>query len=167
MSVEAPVTAEVSVAHIDEDEIDAIEAKMLPVGHNDFPLSHDFDPAGIYMRSVLIRAGEWVVGHRHRHGCINLLLTGEIVVLVNGTPQHLVAPCKIWSEPGTRKIGFALKDTIWATVHATKTTDIAALEDELAEKSDAFLAHEKKQVLLLRKQLEAAHALDNPEAKAS
>lgn len=164
MSTEAPVSTEIAVGKIDEAEIDAIEAKMLPVGHNDFPLAHDFDPAGIYMRSVLIREGEWVIGHRHRHGCINLLLTGEIVVLVNGEPQHLVAPCKIWSEPGTRKIGFALKDTIWATIHATKTTDIAALEDELAEKSDAFLAHEKRQFLLLREQLGAAHALENHEA---
>jgi hypothetical protein len=67
--------------------------------------------------------------HKHRHH--NFLMQGSIIVLTEEEGVKLLqAPLMIVSEPGTQRIGYAVTDTIWTTVHENKdnTEDLGIIE---------------------------------------
>ena len=56
--------------------------------------------------------------------------------------REVRAPFSFVAEPGTRRVGFAIEDTTWTTIHATTETDLAQLERDLIE------AHDSSQMLI-------------------
>ena len=53
--------------------------------------------------------------------------------------REVAAPFTMVSRPGTKRVGYALEDAVWTTVHATTETDLAKLEAELIAPSRAAL----------------------------
>ncbi len=108
-----------------------------------FLTKHHFLP-GIYIRELHIPKGMIVVGRIHKHRHISILGKGAIEVLVNGRIEIVTAPFMCSTEPGFKRIGLALDDTIWSTVHLTDITDVTTLEKELVcdteEEYQVFLA---------------------------
>ena len=59
-------------------------------------------------------------------------MKGEIIVITeSGGMELLQAPLTIVSEPGTQRVGYALTDTLWTTIHTNKnnTEDLKVLEE--------------------------------------
>ena len=106
-----------------EDEL----AKLPPA---DFPLRHYF-AQGMYAREILIRKGAMLTGavHKTQHLCV--ISKGDITIASAGKVVRMVAPCTFVSEPGVKRVGWAHEDTIFTTFHATETTDLDQLVEEL------------------------------------
>lgn len=122
-------------------DVDAMEARMLQHPQIDVPVTHRFAP-GVYLREVLMPAGSFIIGQRHKTKHFNIVSEGRVSVMLDGVVSQIVAPCTFVSEAGVRKVLFCHEDTRWATVHATDETDIAKLELALVEKTEAFLEYE-------------------------
>ena len=100
-----------------------------------FPLKHTFTD-GIYIRQMSMKKDSFVIGKIHRHNHVWFLLTGHIrVVDENNAVEHL-APCYVEAPAGSKRVIYAVEDSIWVNVHAnpTNTQDLKELEDLIIAK---------------------------------
>jgi hypothetical protein len=115
------------------DRLEAIMRRCLPAV--DLPTAHHFFD-GLYAREITIPAGTLLTGKIHRTEHLNVVVSGAIVVWSedNG-PRLIEAPCEFVAPAGVRKVGFALEDTVWTTVHANpdNVVDLDELELLLIE----------------------------------
>lgn len=100
---------------------------------SDGDVTHHFSE-GLYARELRIPAGTTLVGHIHLQGQINFLMSGTIRVTTDTGVETLTAPRIIVSEPGTKRAGHALTDTVWVTVLATSETDLAVMAEQVLAK---------------------------------
>ena len=137
------------------DPIDRAERELLTAEQVDIPVEHTFSP-GLYVRTVRMPAGALVLGHRHREETLNFMMSGKLMVVVDGVCKVLTAPCILPSAAGTRKAAIIIEEVIWTNVHPNpdNETDIDKLENRYIEKSDAFLEFETKEMAALK----AAHS---------
>lgn len=126
---------------MDLERINQIEADLLPLPQVECPVTHGFSP-GVYLRTIHMPAGTLVIGHKHRTKHFNVILKGSVKVLMDGKLHRLKAPLVFESEAGVRKVLYIEEDCDWATIHATDETDVAKLEEQLVEKSAAFLEYQ-------------------------
>lgn len=126
-----------------KEQIEAVEAKCLPLEQIHMPLMHLFAP-GIYCRQITMPRGTFVVGHEHKTEHFNVVLTGKARVIVDGITTEISAPCVFVSGAGVRKVLYIIEDMKWLTIHATDETNVAKLEELLIIKSDSFKSHEVK-----------------------
>lgn len=86
---------------------------------------------GLYAREAVIPQGVTMVGKIHLTGHINVLLSGTIDIMTELGVQRYVGPAVIISRAGEQKIGYALTEATWVTIHATTETDLDKLEQQL------------------------------------
>lgn len=123
------------------DLIDAVEYVMINemVGSGEFvliqaPLGHDFKD-GRYVRTIIMPAGSRYTTSIHLTAHPFLILKGKVSVFsdVDGL-QIIEAPYDGMTKPGTRRIIYAIEETIWATIHET---DIVPENDSEEAKAKA------------------------------
>lgn len=116
------------------DQIDLLEKalKQMP-GQMEFTPVHHFSK-GIYARELFIPAGTIIVGKIHKYENLNTVV-GDITVLTEEGVKRLTGYNTFTSPPGTKRVGYAHKDTVWMCVHATEETDLEKLEEELIAKT--------------------------------
>ena len=105
----------------------------------ELPLKHSFAP-GVYAREMEIPAGTLLIGKIHKHRHHNFLMKGSIIVLTEANGVELLqAPLMIVSEEGTQRIGYAITDTVWTTIHENKdnSEDLIAIEERTVVKNKA------------------------------
>jgi hypothetical protein len=119
-----------------EIDLDQVEAFMLTLPQVECPLNHHFGP-GICIRERLMPAGSFILGHKHKYPNTCMIMQGACVVFENGQMTEIVAPFIFVGQP-TRKVIYALTDTIWLNVFQTDLTDIDEIEAHFIEKSEAF-----------------------------
>ncbi len=90
--------------------------------HIDCPLKHYFAP-GLYAREILLPKGSVVVGKIHKHAHVNNISQGSVIVYTEFGLEEYNAPCQFISKPGTKRVVYALEDTIWTTYHPTEYAD--------------------------------------------
>lgn len=105
-----------------------------PDAIRDLPVEHTFMP-GLYIRTLHIPAGVCLTGKEHKTRHMNVLSKGEIIVWTENGMQHLKAPYSFESQPGTKRVGYAVTDVMWSTFHFTFETDLAKIEAEVIEAS--------------------------------
>lgn len=95
-------------------------------------LVHHFSP-GIYIREIHMRAGEVVIGMRHRTEHFNVVLQGKARVFMEGHTYDVHAPFTMKSGVDVRKVLWIQEPMIWQTIHANpdNETDISVLEERL------------------------------------
>lgn len=113
----------------------------------ELPLKHSFAP-GVYAREMEIPAGTLLIGKIHKHKHHNFLMKGSIIVLTetNGV-ELLQAPLMIVSNEGTQRIGYAITDTVWTTIHENKdnSEDLLLIEERTVVKDKAkYLEYKNK-----------------------
>ena len=113
------------------DEVDIVT-------HQDsvhFPLKHTFAD-GIYVRQMSMVKGSVVVGAIHKHLHVWFLLTGHISVASESGIEDYVAPCYVVAKPGTKRVIYANKESIFVNIHKnpTNTQDIQQLEKDIVAK---------------------------------
>lgn len=126
-------------------EIEGLEARLLGMnGVNgpaeECPLEHRFAP-GVYLRTITMRAGLFVVGHEHRTEHLNIVHSGRARVFMDGKWVLVQGPGVFVSKPGVRKILVIEKEMVYSTIHPTTETDLEKLEAEMVIKSPAYLSY--------------------------
>jgi hypothetical protein len=115
----------------------------------ELPLKHSFAP-GVYAREMEIPAGTLLIGKIHKHRHHNFLMKGSIIVLTEANGVELLqAPLMIVSEEGTQRIGYAVTDTVWTTIHENKdnSEDLDVIEDRTVVKTKAKYIEYKKKLI--------------------
>lgn len=98
------------------------------------PLTHHFAP-GAYGREIFIPQGMLVVGKIHKHAHLNILSQGHVLVYTEQGPEEFSAPRTWVSEPGTKRVVYAVSDVRWTTVHVTTETNLAVIEEFVIAKT--------------------------------
>jgi hypothetical protein len=137
-SQHAPLSAEVL-----RDKIDHLEALMRREPQVEIEPVHHF-ANGLYAREITIPAGTLLTGKIHRTEHLNVISKGRIVVWTEDGMKEVSAPFTMVSRPGTKRVGYALEDTVWITIHATTETDLVKLEAELIAPTRAALDEKKE-----------------------
>jgi len=118
-----------------------IERVMLRLPQEECELRHDFAP-GVYMRSIRVGGGVFVLGHAHKTEHLNILVSGRASIYMDGSVVTMSAPSTFVSKPGARKLFFFHEDSVFSTIHPTDETDTEALEEQLVDKSKVWKSHQ-------------------------
>lgn len=129
---------DLSVAEDMREKVLALEAELTKLPQVDLPLRHYFAP-GIYARELTITAGVTLTGAVHRTEHLSIISKGRIVVSTDDGMKEISAPFTFVSKAGAKRVGHAIEETVWTTIHATNTTDLDALVEELTESTNAEL----------------------------
>ena len=130
---------------ITPEQIEALEARMLEDGRIELPVIHRICD-GVYFREVTLPAGYFAIGHAHPKDTMNFVMGGSVSVLIDGVVRKIEAGAVFVSKAMQRKVGYIHSPCRWITAHRTDLTDIAAIEEEIIVKSEAFKAYERRAV---------------------
>tara|TARA_R110000737_G_C14304544_1_gene436663 strand:- start:145 stop:591 length:447 start_codon:yes stop_codon:yes gene_type:complete len=99
---------------------------------SDIPIKHSFADQ-LYIRQMDMKAGQVVIGAIHNHQHVWFLLTGKVLINNNGEKIEHIAPCYTVSEPGSKRLIYAIEDSIFVNVHKnpSNTKNIKELEETI------------------------------------
>jgi|TARA_R100001463_G_scaffold38488_1_gene82432 phosphopantothenoylcysteine synthetase/decarboxylase len=88
---------------------------------------------GVYIREMKIEEGVLITGGIHKYKEAFFLLQGRLNIMTKSGVEEYVAPCYVITPPGSKKMGYAIEESIVVTVHAnpTNTEDLKELEDNM------------------------------------
>ena len=131
----------------------AFEAALKPLPQTDCPLKHTFAP-GMYAREITLPADTFIVGKIHKHAHLNIITRGRCVVVTEFGKQEIDAtqgPVTFTSDAGTKRALYVHEETVWTTIHAVHSTDLAEIEREIIAPDypelDAFMASEMQKLI--------------------
>tara|TARA_R110002074_G_scaffold131508_1_gene274114 strand:- start:462 stop:1019 length:558 start_codon:yes stop_codon:yes gene_type:complete len=93
-------------------------------------ISHEF-VEGIYIRQMDMKTGCLVISAVHKHKHCWFLLTGHITVTTELGKEDFVAPCKVISPSGIKRIIYANEPSLFINVHEnpSNTRDLDEVEE--------------------------------------
>ena len=97
------------------------------------PLKHSFAD-GCYIREIFNPKGELLVTKIHKVSHPFFLMKGDMTILMEDGIKRIKAPHYGITPAGTKRIIYCHEDCVFVTVHATKLTDIKAIEEEVIAK---------------------------------
>ena len=106
----------------------------------DTALTHRYAPiveeygCGTYARELFMPKGLVVVGKIHKHAHINVISKGKVAVVTEFGKKIYEAPCTFVSEVGLKRAVYIEEDTVWTTIHLTKSIGedkLEAMEKEM------------------------------------
>ena len=115
------------------------------------PLKHSFAD-GCYIREVFNPKGELLVTKIHKVTHPFFLMKGDMTILMEDGIKRIRAPHYGITPAGTKRIIYCHADCVFVTVHATKLTDIKAIEEEVIAKD--FDEFEREEIEKFKKQME-------------
>ncbi len=128
------------------DTILAFQQHLAQFEQVDCPLKHTFAP-GMYAREILLPADTFIVGKIHKHAHLNIVTRGRCTVVTEFGRREIDAsagPVTFTSEAGAKRALYVHEETVWTTIHAVQSTDLAEIEREIIAPTfddlDAFLA---------------------------
>lgn len=104
---------------------------------------------GMYYRSMKAPAGSLIVGATHKKSCINILISGEIMISNGSECVRMKAPQTFEGTKDTGKTGFAITDIEWVNIFRTDALTVRDAETELFEEEpmDSQIASDYLQML--------------------
>ena len=115
------------------------------------PLKHSFAD-GCYIREIFNPKGELAVTKIHKVSHPIFLMKGDMTILMEDGIKRIKAPHYGITPAGTKRIIYCHEDCVFVTVHATKLTDIKAIEEEVISKD--FDEFDKEEIEKFKKQVE-------------
>lgn len=120
--------------HIDNlsvrERVLAFEDILSKLPQVDIEPKHEFID-GLYKREITFPKGTLATGKIHPNDHMDVMLSGEMIVVTENGFKHLKGPCFMTSRAGKKKAGYAITDVIWATYHPTKCTTVESVEKEI------------------------------------
>ena len=117
-----------------EEKFKKIEGAMVGEAMDKYnPLKHTFCE-GYYLREISARANQFIISKIHKFDHPYFLMKGECCVMTEEGPVRIKAPYYGITKAGTKRVVYVNSDMVWVTVHATKTTDLDAIEEEIIAK---------------------------------
>ena len=104
----------------------------------ELPTEHYF-AGGMYCRKVFRPAGTTIVGKVHKKAHLFLCAKGQILAWSETGMRTLNAGDVVESQPGTKRVTYAVEDSIGVTFHVTDKTDLDDIESELVEPDELAL----------------------------
>lgn len=128
------------------DKVYLLETQMLrDFEQQELPVRHFFSP-GVYARELFIPKGVTLTGKIHKYPQLNIMSAGVLWVLVDEDVVRVEAPFTIVSPAGTKRVAYALEDTVWTTLHGTEERDLARIEEHfIAQTEEEYLAFVEQQ----------------------
>lgn len=111
------------------EEVYAIQDFCKKQEQIEMPVVHEFAP-GVYIRTIFMPAGTFVMGKSHKTEHFNIIETGKCKLMMDGEMSIIEAPDRFVSKAGVKKILYIIEDMTWSTVHVTNETDLEKLEAE-------------------------------------
>ena len=115
------------------------------------PLKHSFAD-GCYIREIFNPKGELAVTKIHKVSHPFFLMKGDMTILMEDGIKRIKAPHYGITPAGTKRIIYCHEDCVFVTVHATKLTDIKAIEEEVIAKD--FDEFDKEEMEKFKRQVE-------------
>ena len=111
--------------------VDEIEKGIFESGQPvEMPVKHHFTP-GMYCREIFIPAGTVLTSKIHKTEHPFVVSLGRInVIMEDNGVEEIVAPHFGITKPNTRRVLYAVEDTVWTTFHPT---DIVPLDNSQKE----------------------------------
>lgn len=129
-------------------------AKTKPEDIVSIPVEHYFSH-GIYARQIFIPKDTVVVGELHKYPQLNVLLAGDISVMIGDHIERIKPPFVVCSPAGTKRIAYAHEDTWWLTIHATEDKNVGRIEKHFIAKTEQeYLDFIEQELKIERKQQE-------------
>lgn len=122
------------------ERVERLEASIEQMPQVECPVEHFFAP-GIYARVMTIPAGVTLTGAAHKTEHLNIVLRGHIAATTLEDVRELKGGAIFVSQPGTKRAGVAVEETVWITVHANPgdERDLDKLVPLLVEATNAQL----------------------------
>jgi len=120
------------------EQINRLQAEMVKMPQIDLPTEHYF-AGGMYCRKVFRPAGTTIVGKVHKKAHLFLCAKGQILAWSETGMRTLNAGDVVESQPGTKRVTYAVEDSIGVTFHVTDKTDLDDIESELVEPDELAL----------------------------
>jgi hypothetical protein len=120
------------------EKVERLERVLEQYPQAELSVRHYFVP-GMYARELTIPADVHLTGAVHKTEHLSTISAGRIWVETDDGPIEISAPYTFVSKPGAKRAGYTLEPTVWTTYHATDTTDVDALVEELTEMTAAEL----------------------------
>ena len=111
---------------------------MVKMPQIELPTEHYF-AGGMYCRKVFRPAGTTIVGKVHKKAHLFLCAKGQILAWSETGMRTLNAGDVVESQPGTKRVTYAVEDSIGVTFHVTDKTDLDDIESELVEPDELAL----------------------------
>jgi hypothetical protein len=116
-----------------QDKIQALKTAVKDLPQVVMPTRH-FLVDDMYCRQIRIPAGTAFVGRRQKKPHYFMCLAGgAMMTAVDGSIYRIIPGMVLICSPGAQRVGLTWEDTIFVTVHRTKATDLAAIEDDCVE----------------------------------
>ena len=127
-----------------EYKIDLVAEEKIMLSGDNIILEpkHTFSP-GLYIRELFIPKGAIVIGKRHRHNTMNMLVQGKVTLYDEHGEYEVTAPFMAESAEFTKKAVIAHEDSIWVNIHPTNETDLDKIEAEFIIPEQEYLVHKK------------------------
>ena len=95
-------------------------------------ISHHFG-GGVYVKETAFPAGSVLVQHRHTFEHLSYLVSGTVIVEVDGGQRELTGPACLTIEAHKHHGVKALTDCVWLCIHATDCVDADHVDEVLIE----------------------------------
>lgn len=117
-----------------QKKLQDIEDVLLQLPQTDCKTDHYFAD-GLYLRQIIIPEGATLTGAVHLTETLDIMVYGDLIVTTEDGRRHITKPGSVFvSKIGRKKVAYALKETMWLTLHAVedvKTKTIDDIEKEL------------------------------------
>ncbi len=104
-------------------------------------VAHHFG-GGSYVKETKIPAGASLRQHAHSHDHISYLVSGQVVVRVDGEATTVTGPCPMLIRAGQEHGLTAMTDALWLCIWATDLEDPEAVDDAVVSGKPL---HERKE----------------------
>ena len=117
--------------------VERLESYLKQFPQHEIKAEHRF-AEGVYIRQITIPAGVIATGAACKQEHLSVMVRGRMHVLADGAMQELSGFHQWIAPAGVKRVGVALEDTVWFTVHPNpkNTRDIKAIEDALYEQAE-------------------------------
>jgi hypothetical protein len=124
-----------------------LEGVLKTMPQAEIMMTHTFG-GGVYVRERCAKADTLIVGKRHRHETISILLKGILGVYNElGEETEIHEAPKIWVSPaGSKRMTYSHTDTILVTVHPTKETDLEKIETEFIIPENEYIENKLRRI---------------------
>lgn len=119
---------------VSREKIERLESYLRNVPQVDLQTKH-YISAGMYAREITIPAGTVLTGAAHKFDHLNIC-HGDIIVWTEDGMKRLTGHHTMASRAGAKRVGMAIHDTVWTTIHRTDETDIEKLEEMLTDEAE-------------------------------
>lgn len=107
-----------------------VEAELTLLKSDQISIEEDHKfTSGLYIRSVFLPKGTFLVGKIHKTEHANLLSKGDVSVLTEFGPARYEAGASFISPAWTKRLVYAHEDSIWTVFHPTTLTDLKEIEE--------------------------------------